>query len=178
MATEFLRRLRAAPKNRALWEEMYRTLRPIVYRTAYRLLHGEVALAEDVTQEAFLRFLQYGKLSTLESDDHLLAYLRQTTRHLCWDRLRQASRTVSLGSPEGVQALEQTVVDSEEVDQLSWDIEHLAGSLSDEEQRLLRELITNTSLNEIAEALGITYGAAAVRIHRLRGKLHSAINGL
>jgi len=72
----------------------------------------------------------------------------------------------------------ESLADSEEVDQLSWDIEHLAGSLSDEEQRLLRELITNTSLNEIAEALGITYGAAAVRIHRLRGKLHSAINGL
>jgi DNA-directed RNA polymerase specialized sigma24 family protein len=62
VATNLLDPLRESSGDGKVWEQAYRVLRPLVYRTAYSLMGGDVASAEDVTQEAFLRFLQYADL--------------------------------------------------------------------------------------------------------------------
>jgi RNA polymerase sigma factor (sigma-70 family) len=50
--------------------------------------------------------------------------------------------------------------------------ETILGELSPEDQRLLRMTVAGYSLQEIAEDLGITYEAAAVRVHRVRKRIH------
>lgn len=177
MISGLLKDLRERQQDGNVWEKAYRALRPAVYRTAYSLMGGDVAAAEDMTQEAFLRFLQYADLNALESDEHLLAYLRQTVRHLCWDRQKSAVATTSIDTAEAQYALNKSG-DSEEVESLAWDIEQLSGTLPKVERQLLRELIIGSPLPDIARKLDITYGAAAVRVHRLRAKLHRIINGL
>jgi hypothetical protein len=66
----------------------------------------------------------------------------------------------------------------EEIEDLTQDIGQLAGRLPPLERGLLRELIVGASLPENARKLDITYGAASVRVHRLRVRLRSIINDL
>lgn len=178
MPADFLPKLRESPQDDKLWAEMYRALRPSVYRTAYGLLRGDVGAAEDVTQNAFMRFLQYADLDSLESDDHLLAYLRQTARHLCWDYRRSKAATISIDSTDIKDTLSAGPDSEEEMRNLAWDIEQLGKGLSVGERALLKELANETPIAEIAFKLNITYGAAAVRVHRLRENMRIKINDL
>jgi RNA polymerase sigma-70 factor, ECF subfamily len=60
-------------------------LRPQMIRIAYRML-GSVADAEDVVQDAFLRWLDVDRDAVREPE----AYLRRVVTHLCLDRLKSA----------------------------------------------------------------------------------------
>jgi DNA-directed RNA polymerase specialized sigma24 family protein len=51
------------------------------------------------------------------------------------------------------------------------DLQVLKRDLTEEEQKLLGQLIQGLSLSEIADKLGISYTSAGVRLHRLRKKL-------
>jgi RNA polymerase sigma-70 factor, ECF subfamily len=62
-------------------------LRPRLIRIAYRML-GSVADAEDVVQDAFLRWLGADRDAVLEPE----AYLRRVVTRLCLDQLKSARR--------------------------------------------------------------------------------------
>ncbi len=62
-------------------------LRPRLIRIAYRML-GSVADAEDVVQDAFLRWLDADRAAVLEPE----AYLRRVVTRLCLDQLKSARR--------------------------------------------------------------------------------------
>jgi RNA polymerase sigma-70 factor (ECF subfamily) len=62
-------------------------LRPRLIRIAYRML-GSVADAEDVVQDAFLRWLDADRDAVLEPE----AYLRSVVTRLCLDQLKSARR--------------------------------------------------------------------------------------
>ena len=62
-------------------------LRPRLIRIAYRML-GSVADAEDVVQDAFLRWLDADRSAILEPE----AYLRRVVTRLCLDQLKSARR--------------------------------------------------------------------------------------
>lgn len=176
MSEDLIKRLRSRRSDKGLWAELYTKLRPAVYFTVYRRLRGNRSLAEDVTHDAFLRFIRYANLSALDDEAHALAYLRQTARHLCWDRLRAERKVVSLESHEAQDALESWSADEGEGQTLRLDVERLAKDLSPSDQELLTALIEGVDLKEIAARRNISYGAAAVRVSRLRDKLLHKIN--
>jgi len=60
-------------------------LRPRLVRVAYRML-GSVADAEDVVQEAFIRWMGTDRAAVREPE----AYLRRTVTRLCLDQLKSA----------------------------------------------------------------------------------------
>lgn len=62
-------------------------LRPLLTRVAYRML-GSVADAEDVVQDAFLRWLGTDRSAVREP----VAFLRRTVTRLCLDQLKSARR--------------------------------------------------------------------------------------
>jgi RNA polymerase sigma-70 factor (ECF subfamily) len=62
-------------------------LRPRLVRIAYRML-GSVADAEDIVQEAFLRWLHADRAAVRESQ----AFLRRIVTRLCLDHLKSARR--------------------------------------------------------------------------------------
>lgn len=62
-------------------------LRPLLTRVAYRML-GSVADAEDVVQDAFIRWLGTDREAVREP----AAYLRRTVTRLCLDQLKSARR--------------------------------------------------------------------------------------
>jgi len=62
-------------------------LRPKLMRVAYRML-GSVADAEDVLQEAFIRWMEAERSEVREPE----AFLRRTVTRLCLDQLKSARR--------------------------------------------------------------------------------------
>ncbi len=66
----------------------FEPLRPRLMRVAYRML-GSVADAEDVVQEAFVRWMNADRGAVREPE----AYLRRTVTRLCLDQLKAVRRT-------------------------------------------------------------------------------------
>ena len=66
--------------------ETYEELRPLLFSIAYRML-GSVAEAEDIVQEAFLRYHALEDTSRIDSPK---AYLSAVTTRLAIDQLRSA----------------------------------------------------------------------------------------
>lgn len=67
--------------------ESFDPLRPRLVRVAYRML-GSVADAEDVVQEAFVRWMGADRAAVREPE----AFLRRTVTRLCLDQLKSARR--------------------------------------------------------------------------------------
>jgi len=67
--------------------EAFAPLRPRLTRVAYRML-GSVADAEDVVQEAFIRWLGTDRSEVAQPE----AFLRRTVTRLCLDQLKSARR--------------------------------------------------------------------------------------
>ncbi|GGJ58124.1 hypothetical protein GCM10011393_30420 [Sphingopyxis bauzanensis] len=63
-------------------------LRPLLTRVAYRML-GSVADAEDVVQDAFIRWLGTDRAAVREP----AAFLRRTVTRLCLDQIKSARRS-------------------------------------------------------------------------------------
>lgn len=63
----------------------FAALRPALMRVAYRML-GSVADAEDILQEAFIRWMKVDRGEVLEPE----AFLRRTVTRLCLDQLKSA----------------------------------------------------------------------------------------
>ncbi|HEX4064647.1 MAG TPA: sigma-70 family RNA polymerase sigma factor [Acidobacteriaceae bacterium] len=74
-------------------EQSFRTLvlqhQSMVFSIALRIL-GDRFLAEETAQDVFLEL--YAKLDSLESDAHVLHWLRRVTAHRSIDRIRQRDR--------------------------------------------------------------------------------------
>jgi RNA polymerase sigma-70 factor, ECF subfamily len=66
----------------------FEPLRPKLTRVAYRML-GSVADAEDMVQEAFVRWMRADRSDVREPE----AFLRRTVTRLCLDQLKSARRT-------------------------------------------------------------------------------------
>ncbi|HEX9461651.1 MAG TPA: sigma-70 family RNA polymerase sigma factor [Alphaproteobacteria bacterium] len=66
---------------------VFEPLRPLLIRVAYRML-GSVADAEDVVQDAFLRWLDVDRDAVREPE----AFLRRVVARLCLDQLKSARR--------------------------------------------------------------------------------------
>src|SRR5438045_3639417 len=66
--------------------EIYQRLRPLMFSIAYRML-GSVSEAEDIVQEAFLRYHTTQERAEIDSPK---AYLSAVTTRLCIDHLRSA----------------------------------------------------------------------------------------
>ncbi|MET3581013.1 RNA polymerase sigma-70 factor (ECF subfamily) [Mesorhizobium robiniae] len=65
----------------------FEPLRPKLMRVAYRML-GSVADAEDMVQEAFIRWMRADRTEVREPE----AFLRRTVMRLCLDQLKSARR--------------------------------------------------------------------------------------
>lgn len=164
----------------ALLTAVYSRYSAAIHSYAYRLL-GNQEDADDVTQEVFIRV--HSHLLQLRDPERLRPWLYRIATNLCMDQLRRRSRIRRiLGIAINIDATE-----SESDDTGPHEVAH-PGSLAgidgvaerDHIQQTLRRMppkyatclvlhsAQGLSYREIAEVLGITTGAAAVRLARAR----------
>jgi RNA polymerase sigma-70 factor (ECF subfamily) len=140
--------------------ELYEDLRPLLFSIAYRMV-GSASEAEDIVQEAFLRFhRETGRGTTVESPK---AYLSSITTRLAIDHLRSArvrrERYVGTWLPEPILTDDETDVarQAEAADSLSMAFLVLLESLTPVERAvfLLRDVF-DYGYDEIADVVGKT----------------------
>lgn len=144
-----------------------------VYSLAARLV-TDTHLAEDVTQEAFIR--AWRALPNFRGDAAFSTWLYRITVNAAWTHRRRHIRHRHADIDSAPAAADETRVHNPgEFD----DVMHLPDLLADALERLAPDQrmvvvlkdVEGWSHIEIAESLGITVGAAKVRLHRARRKL-------
>jgi RNA polymerase sigma-70 factor (ECF subfamily) len=136
--------------------EVYGDLRPLLFSIAYRML-GSVAEAEDVVQEAFLRYHREVEAGAAVGSPR--AFLSAVTTRLCIDTLRsaRARRETYVGEwlPEPVLTDDDPAVHAERADSLSMAFLLLLERLSPVERAVfLLHDVFGYSYDEIAPIVG------------------------
>ncbi|GMA32149.1 RNA polymerase sigma factor SigE [Litorihabitans aurantiacus] len=159
------------------WDEIVREHTPQVYRLAYRLT-GQVADAEDLTQEVFLRVFR--SLDTY-TPGTFAGWLHRITTNLFLDQVRRRARnrTTALGEYDADAPRAARADEPErgfEIGNLDVDIQSALDELPPEYRAavVLRD-IEDLTYDEIADVLGISLGTVRSRIHRGRARLRTSL---
>jgi RNA polymerase sigma-70 factor (sigma-E family) len=157
--------------------------RDVVLREVYRAHFGELlvvarwlldehGLAEEIVQEAFAR--TYAGWGRIQRQDDPLPYVRRTVMNLARSRLRRRAveRRVTLEARSHAPSAERAVLRSHE--------QHLVAAAVERLPRRQRECIVlrymaDSSLEQIADELGISEGAVKQHLHRARQTLARAL---
>src|SRR5215470_1588709 len=162
----------------ARMEDVYEDLRPLMFSIAYRML-GSATEAEDIVQEAFLRF--HRETSGGTEVGSAKAYLSAVTTRLSIDHLRSArvrrERYVGTWLPEPIltEAEDDVALHAETADSLSMGFLVLLESLTPVERAvfLLREVF-EYGFDEIARIVGKTEENCRQISVRARRHVHEA----
>jgi len=145
-----------------------------VYNYVLRLCNGEKSLAEDLTQEVFLRVFQ--GLPRFSLRCKFTTWLFQVTKNRVLDELRAKERrplaSVCIDDVPPLQALELPAERVEEIDALWRAIDGLPVDLK---MALLLRDVVGLSYNEIADSLEITLATVKWRIFKAREDVQVAV---
>ncbi len=139
--------------------DLVRAHQGMVYSLALRFLRDR-GLAEDVAQEAFLRLSR--RLDGIQSEDHLVFWLRQVTARLCIDEHRRRRSSVSL------EAVQEPAADASHGDPWVSDRLRRQVAVLPEAQRMVVLLRFQEDLDpaEIARILGEPVNTVKSRLQR------------
>jgi RNA polymerase sigma-70 factor (ECF subfamily) len=145
-----------------------------VFNYVLRLVGGDRALAEDLTQEVFLRVYQGLPKFSLRSK--FTTWLFQVTKNRVLDELRAVERRpralVALDDIAPVEVLDQAVERLEEIDALWSAVENLSTDLK---MALLLRDVVGLSYTEIADSLEVTLATVKWRIYKAREEVQIAL---
>lgn len=180
----------AREDKEAILTAVYHEYSGPIHTYASRLL-GSADDADDITQEVFIR--AHGHLGELRDPARLKSWLYRIATNLCMDQLRRRSRTrriFGIAVPLGPDSDDNDHAPTREVanpasaapiDQVA-ERDHIAGALRHMPPKYAVCLMLHTaqglSYREIAEILGISPGAAAVRLTRARDLFTRHYNAL
>jgi RNA polymerase sigma-70 factor, ECF subfamily len=145
-----------------------------VFNYVLRLVGGDRALAEDLTQEVFLRVFQGLPKFSLRSK--FTTWLFQVTKNRVLDELRASERRpralVALDDIAPLEVLDQPVERLEEIDALWRAVENLSTDLK---MALLLRDVVGLSYTEIADSLEVTLATVKWRIYTAREEVQIAL---
>jgi RNA polymerase sigma-70 factor (ECF subfamily) len=145
-----------------------------VFNYVLRLVGGDRSLAEDLTQEVFLRVFQ--GLPKFSLRCKFTTWLFQVTKNRVLDELRANERRprhlVALDAVAPLEVLDAPIERGETVDALWRAIEALSADLK---MALLLRDVTGLSYAEIADSLEVTLATVKWRIYKAREEVALAL---
>jgi RNA polymerase sigma-70 factor, ECF subfamily len=145
-----------------------------VYNYVLRLCNGERALAEDLTQEVFLRV--YQGLPNFSLRSRFTTWMFQVTKNRVLDELRAVERrprtVVAIEDAPSLEVLDTPLENLEEMDALWRAINDLSVDLR---MALLLRDVVGLSYMEIADSLEITLATVKWRIYKAREEVQVAL---
>ena len=145
-----------------------------VFNYVLRLVGGNRSLAEDLTQEVFLRVYQGLPKFSLRSK--FTTWLFQVTKNRVLDELRASERrprsVVALDDIAPLEVLDAPIERLEEIDALWRAVENLSTDLK---MALLLRDVVGLSYTEIADSLEITLATVKWRIYKAREEVQIAL---
>jgi RNA polymerase sigma-70 factor, ECF subfamily len=145
-----------------------------VFNYVLRLVGGNRSLAEDLTQEVFLRVYQGLPKFSLRSK--FTTWLFQVTKNRVLDELRASERRprslVALDDIAPLEVLDAPIERVEEIDALWRAVEDLSTDLK---MALLLRDVVGLSYTEIADSLEITLATVKWRIYKAREEVQLAL---
>ena len=145
-----------------------------VFNYVLRLVGGNRSLAEDLTQEVFLRV--YQGLPKFSHRSKFTTWLFQVTKNRVLDELRASERrprsVVAIDDIAPLEVLDAPIERLEEIDALWRAIEDLSTDLK---MALLLRDVVGLSYTEIADSLEITLATVKWRIYKAREEVQLAL---
>jgi RNA polymerase sigma-70 factor (ECF subfamily) len=145
-----------------------------VFNYVLRLVGGDRALAEDLTQEVFLRVYQGLPKFSLRSK--FTTWLFQVTKNRVLDELRAVERRpralVAIDDIAPLEVLDAPIERLEEIDALWRAVENLSTDLK---MALLLRDVVGLSYTEIADSLEVTLATVKWRIYKAREEVQIAL---
>ena len=145
-----------------------------VFNYVLRLVNGDRSLAEDLTQEVFLRVFQ--GLPKFSLRCKFTTWLFQVTKNRVLDELRAVERRpralVALDDIAPLEVLDAPIERLEEMDSLWRAVENLTVDLK---MALLLRDIVGLSYTEIADSLEVTLATVKWRIYKAREDVQLAL---
>jgi RNA polymerase sigma-70 factor (ECF subfamily) len=145
-----------------------------VFNYVLRLVGGDRALAEDLTQEVFLRVFQGLPKFSLRSK--FTTWLFQVTKNRVLDELRASERRpralVAIDDIAPLEVLDAPIERLEEIDSLWRAVEDLSTDLK---MALLLRDVVGLSYTEIADSLEVTLATVKWRIYKAREEVQIAL---
>ena len=145
-----------------------------VFNYVLRLVGGDRALAEDLTQEVFLRVYQGLPKFSLRSK--FTTWLFQVTKNRVLDELRAVERRpralVAIDDIAPLEVLDAPIERLEEIDSLWRAVENLSTDLK---MALLLRDVVGLSYTEIADSLEVTLATVKWRIYKAREEVQIAL---
>ena len=145
-----------------------------MFNYVLRLVGGDRALAEDLTQEVFLRVFQGLPKFSLRSK--FTTWLFQVTKNRVLDELRAVERRpralVAIDDIAPLEVLDAPIERLEEIDALWRAVENLSTDLK---MALLLRDVVGLSYTEIADSLEVTLATVKWRIYKAREEVQIAL---
>jgi RNA polymerase sigma-70 factor (ECF subfamily) len=145
-----------------------------VFNYVLRLVGGDRALAEDLTQEVFLRVYQGLPKFSLRSK--FTTWLFQVTKNRVLDELRAVERRpralVAIDDIAPLEVMDAPIERLEEIDALWTAVELLSTDLK---MALLLRDVVGLSYTEIADSLEVTLATVKWRIYKARAEVQIAL---
>jgi len=151
------------PMNEAQFEAFYRKTAGGIWSYIYRMT-GDAAMADDLLQKTFFRFLRSNP--EIADEDHLRRYVYKTATNLVFDHFRETKR-------ERAHAAEVVQAESRpDRSDMRHDMSRVFADLKPQERALLwMAHVEGNSHQEIAEAIGVKAKSIKVMLFRARKRL-------
>lgn len=158
------------------WEVLYVLMWPHVVTKCHRYAAGDAELAEECAQATLIRLAKYAPFDELVAWPQLLAY----SRSVCRNVVTSALKARGVGPTVALDEAGYVADNADPADELAAKelFAAMKAQLSPAEAALLTLLVQGYSLPDICRRLGVTYGAAGARVHRLRRSLAKWLEGL
>jgi len=177
---DLVARLASRPADENAGSELCRQMWPFVFGIVFRRLRGNAQAAEDVTQDVFLNLFRAKPFSKLQEPDLFRSYLARMAHNASSSYLRFVlGKNEIERTPEFREAVVTQLAENDSqlrTNDLTRLIQSIMPELEPKERELLRLVLEGLTTSEIADAMGMRYSNAGVRLHRLRNRLRKCLD--